>query len=131
MGVAVSTKVSGEPGGAPQSTDRVPAWAMQRSQSDLSLRIDDARTAYAQLYAPPALAADGQGAAAPSLPQTQDARIPPLGYAIDQLPGIYVLDEPGQGLIVLHMPTTPQRTADRQNARSDTQEITLLDIRGT
>src|SRR3546814_6149931 len=63
IGVAVSTNVSGEPGGAPQSTDRLPAWAMQRSQSDLSLRIDDARSAYAQLYATPAMAADGQGAA--------------------------------------------------------------------
>src|SRR3546814_15713273 len=50
IGVAVSTNVSGEPGGAPQSTDRLPAWAMQRSQSDLSLPIDDARSAYATLY---------------------------------------------------------------------------------
>src|SRR3546814_5974135 len=56
---------------------------MQRSQSDLSLRIDDARSAYAQLYATPASTVDGrQGAAAPSLPQTQDERIPPLGYAV-------------------------------------------------
>src|SRR3546814_7965759 len=69
---------------------------MQRSQSDLSLRIDDARSAYAQLYATPAMAADGQGAAAPSLPQTQDERIPPLGYAVAQLHGIYVLAETGR-----------------------------------
>src|SRR3546814_7437456 len=75
IGVAVSTNVSGESGGAPQLTDRLPAWAMQRSQSDLSLRIDDARSAYAQLYATPASTVDGrQGAAAPSLPQTQDER---------------------------------------------------------
>src|SRR3546814_354672 len=81
IGVAVSTNASGDPAALPQSADRLPAWAMQRSQSDLSLRIDDARSAYAQLYATQAMAPDGQGASAPSLPPTQDERIPPLGHA--------------------------------------------------
>src|SRR3546814_20283361 len=77
---------------------------MQRSQSDLSLRIDDARSAYAQLYATPASTVDGrQGAAAPSLPQKKDERTPPLGYAVAQLQGIYVLAETGDGFHVVDM----------------------------
>src|SRR3546814_6168342 len=80
IGVAVSPNVSGEPGGAPQSTDRLPPWAMQRSQSDLSRRIDEARSAYAQQYATPGRVAEGQGADAPSLPQAPDARTATQGY---------------------------------------------------
>src|SRR3546814_2228841 len=55
------------------------------------------------------MAADGQGAAAPSLPQTQDERIPPLGYAVAQLHGIYVLAETGDGLIVVDMHAAHER----------------------
>src|SRR5690606_35527448 len=61
-GVAVSTDASQQAatmtggGGGP-----LPPWATQRPQSDLSLRIDDARSAYAQLYATPAADMDGQG----------------------------------------------------------------------
>src|SRR3546814_3312807 len=50
-----------------------------------------------------------RGAAAPSLPQTQDERIPPLGYAVAQLHGIYVLAETGDGLIVVDMHAAHER----------------------
>ncbi|MFC3715314.1 DNA mismatch repair endonuclease MutL [Luteimonas soli] len=112
IGVAVSTHVSGDSSALPQSTDRLPAWAMQRSQSDLSLRIDDARSTYAQLYATPTANVDGQGGAAaplPALPESQDERIPPLGYAVAQLHGIYVLAETGDGLIVVDMHAAHER----------------------
>src|SRR3546814_18541464 len=55
------------------------------------------------------MGADGKGAAAPSLPQTQDERSPPLGYAVAQLHGICVLAETGDGLIVVDMHAAHER----------------------
>src|SRR3546814_14418631 len=43
IGLAVSTNVSGEPRGAPQSTHRMSAWDTPRWQSAMSARTDDGR----------------------------------------------------------------------------------------
>src|SRR5688572_21005298 len=55
------------------------AWTMP--QSNLALRVDDQRVAYAALYSSPLQA----------LPQANDEVAPPLGYAVAQLHGIYIL----------------------------------------
>lgn len=78
---------------------------MPTRQSPLGLDIAEAPAAYAALYATP-FTAQAQGPA-PSLPESGDATLPPLGYAIAQLHGIYI--ENADGLIVVDMHAARER----------------------
>ncbi len=94
---------SSGPGFPPPMSHATAAWSGAQ-QSPLGLTVGEAPAAYAALYA------QADSLAAPGLmPAHAQGEVPPLGYAVAQLHGIYILAECAEGLIVVDMHAAHER----------------------
>ncbi|MHC9084421.1 DNA mismatch repair endonuclease MutL [Luteimonas sp. RIT-PG2_3] len=105
--------MSGLPGAFGGGDAGASVWSRPMPQSNLHLQVEEARAAYAALYASPATTSDGgvdSPRPMPALPRDDAAHgVPPLGFAVAQLHGIYVLSETADGLIVVDMHAAHER----------------------
>ncbi|MDQ3495394.1 MAG: DNA mismatch repair endonuclease MutL [Pseudomonadota bacterium] len=114
--------------GASAASASSSAWR-NGTQAPLGLRVDEVRSGYGALYgagqAREGNTAVGQGPPdGATLPEARDAGVPPLGYALAQLHGIFILSESAEGLIVVDMHAAHERIGyERLKAAHDSHGL--------
>jgi DNA mismatch repair protein MutL len=82
-------------------------WTGDR-QSAMSLPVRETLAGYAALYGQTQTQGDGS-TVPPRLPEADDAQAPPLGFALAQLHGVFILAENTQGLVLVDMHAAHER----------------------
>ncbi len=105
--------------GAAATAGTAGAWTPP-AQSGLGLPVREAMSAYAALYRAPS--ASGPGGE--PMPAANQAEAPPLGFALAQLHGVFVLAENQHGLVLVDMHAAHERiTYERLKAARDGEGI--------